>query len=158
MWQTTLGITVDTATMDFGPLLKAEAATAGKSPAQGGLQIWFTGWSADYPDPQDWTTLQFGNGSPNNYFNYGNNSGANAADQRANQQAMDAADVLLNQPDARAAAYNKAEQELVNEVAWLPLYQAPNARLRKPYVIGITPNAIGEIPPGDWANIYIAAH
>jgi hypothetical protein len=31
-------------------------------------------------------------------------------------------------------------------------------RLRKPYVVGIIPNAIGEISPWDWANVYIAAH
>ncbi|GAC1613725.1 MAG: ABC transporter substrate-binding protein [Ktedonobacteraceae bacterium] len=158
MWQHLLGVTVGTATMEFGPLLAAESATTGKSPAQGGLQMWAAGWGADYPDPQDWLTLQFGDGQPYNEFNYGNNSGANAADQQANQKAMDAADVMINNDAARYAAYNKAEQELVNEVAWLPLYQAPTSRLRKPYVVGITPNAIGEIPPEDWANVYIATH
>jgi peptide/nickel transport system substrate-binding protein/oligopeptide transport system substrate-binding protein len=158
MWQQVLGVTIGTATMDFGPLLTAESATTGKSPAQGGLQMWFAGWGADYPDPQDWLTLQFGDNQPYNEFNYGNNNGATAADQKANQQAMDAADVMINQDTARFAAYNKAEQELVNEVAWLPLYQRPNIRLRKPYVIGIVNNAIGEIPPWDWANVYIAAH
>ncbi len=158
MWQNVLGVTIGTQTMDFGSLLTAESATAGKSPAQGGLQMWFTAWGADYPDPQDWLTLQFGDGQPYNEFNYGNNNSANADQQKANQQAMDAADVMLNNPDGRAQAYNKAEQELVNEVAWLPLYQKPNMRLRKPYVKGIINNAIGEIPPGDWANIYIAAH
>ena len=56
------------------------------------------------------------------------------------------------------AAYNKVEQELVNEVAWLPIYQTSASRLRKSYVIGITPNALGGIPPQDWAKIYIAAH
>lgn len=158
MWQQVLGVTIGTATMDFGPLLTAESATTGKSPAQGGLQMWFAGWGADYPDPQDWLTLQFGDNQPYNEFNYGNNNGANAADQKANQQAMDAADVMINQDAARYAAYNKAEQELVNEVAWLPLYQRPNIRLRKSYVVGIVNNAIGEIPPWDWANVYISAH
>ncbi|HYK84872.1 MAG TPA: peptide ABC transporter substrate-binding protein [Ktedonobacteraceae bacterium] len=161
MWQQVLGVTVGTATLDFGPLLTAESATwcqttytkcTGK-----GLQMWAAGWGADYPDPQDWLTLQFGDNQPYNEFNYGNNPGSTVAQQQANQQAMDAADVMTDNT-ARMAAYNKAEQELVNEVAWLSLYQAPTARLRKPYVIGITPNAIGEIPPEDWANVYIAAH
>ena len=157
MWQHVLGVTVGTATMDFGPLLTAESATTGKSPAQGGLQMWAAGWGADYPDPQDWLTLQFGDGQPYNEFNYGNNNAADAADQKANQQAMDAADVMTD-PTARMAAYNTAEQKLVNDVTWLSLYQTPAIRLRKPYVVGITPNAISEIPPQDWANIYIAAH
>ena len=161
MWQQVLGVTVGTATLDFGPLLTAESATwcqttytkcTGK-----GLQMWSAGWGADYPDPQDWLTLQFGDGQPYNEFNYGNNPGSTVAQQQANQQAMDAADVATDNT-SRMAAYNKAEQELVNEVAWLSLYQAPTARLRKSYVIGITPNAIGEIPPEDWANVYIASH
>lgn len=158
MWQQVLGVTIGTATMEFGPLLTAESATTGKSPAQGGLQMWFASWGADYPDPQDWLTLQFGDNQPYNELNYGNNNGATAADQKANQQAMDAADVMINQDTARFAAYNQAEQKLVNDVAWLPLYQRSNMRLRKPYVVGIIPNAIGEISPWDWANVYIAAH
>ena len=162
MWQNVLGVTVTTATMDFGPLLTAESATTcnqtdltkcvGK-----GLQMWSAGWGADYPDPQDWLTLQFGDNQPYNEFNYGNNLGTTAADQRANQQAMDAADVMTDNT-ARMAAYNTAEQKLVNDVTWLSLYQTPSIRLRKSYVIGITPNAISEIPPQDWANVYIAAH
>jgi len=162
MWQSVLGVTVGTATMDFGPLLTAESATtcnqADVTKCVGkGLQMWAAGWGADYPDPQDWLTLQFGDNQPYNEFNYGNNLGATAADQRANQQAMDAADVMTD-PTARMAAYNTAEQKLVNDVTWLSMYQTPAIRLRKPYVQGIVPNAISEIPPQDWANIFIAAH
>src|SRR5258708_19450206 len=102
--------------------------------------------------------MEVGDNQGYNEFKDGKKSGATAADQKANQQAMDAADVMVNQDTARFAAYNQAEQKLVNDVAWLPLYQSPTARLRKPYVVGITPNAIGEIPPWAWANVYIAAH
>ncbi|HYL42218.1 MAG TPA: peptide ABC transporter substrate-binding protein [Ktedonobacteraceae bacterium] len=157
MWQQVLGITVNTQTMDFTPLLTAEAATTGKSPAQGGLQMWTAAWGADYPDPQDWTTLQFGNGQPYNEFNYGNNSGSTAAAQRAVQQQLDAADVMTDST-ARAQAYNEQEQQLVNDVAWLPLDQRLGTRLTKSYVIGIVNNAISQVPPDDWARIYIASH
>ncbi|MFL5624426.1 MAG: ABC transporter substrate-binding protein, partial [Ktedonobacteraceae bacterium] len=157
MWQQVLGITVNTQTMDFTPLLTAEQATTGKSPAQGGLQMWTAAWGADYPDPQDWTTLQFGDGQPYNEFNYGNNTGPTAADQRAVQQQLDAADVMTDE-NARAQAYNQLEQKLVNDVAWLPIDQRLGTRLTKPYVIGIVNNAISQVPPDDWANIYIAAH
>ena len=64
MWQHVLGVTVGTSIVDFNTLLTATANTTGKSPAQGGLQMWALGWIADYPDPQDWTTLQFGAGAP----------------------------------------------------------------------------------------------
>ena len=157
MWQQVLGITVGTVTMDFTPLLTAESATTGKSPAQGGLQMWTAAWGADYPDPQDWTTLQFGDGQPYNEFNYGNNTGPTAAQQVTVQHQLDAADVMSD-PTARAQAYNTLEQQLVNDVAWLPIDQRLGSRLTKPYVIGIINNAISEVPPDDWANIYIATH
>jgi len=161
MWQQVLGITVGTATMDFTPLLTATAATTGKSPAQGGLQMWTAAWTAawgaDYPDPQDWTTLQFGDGQPYNEFNYGNNTGPTAAQQVSTQHQLDAADVMTD-PTARAQAYNTLEQQLVNDVAWLPIDQRLGTRLTKSYVIGIINNAISQVPPDDWHNIYIAAH
>jgi oligopeptide transport system substrate-binding protein len=152
-----LGITVNTQTMDFTPLLTAESTTTGKSPAQGGLQMWTAAWGADYPDPQDWTTLQFGDGQPYNEFNYGNNTGPTATDQRAVQQQLDAADVMTDE-NARAQTYNQLEQKLVNDVAWLPIDQRLGTRLIKPYVIGIVYNAISQVAPDDWAKIYIAAH
>ena len=37
---------------------------------------------------------------------------------------MAAADANTD-PTARAAAYNKIEQEMVNEVAWLSMFQSP---------------------------------
>jgi len=157
MWQRVLGINVDTQEMDFTRLIPAEQATTGKSPAQGGLQMWTAAWIADYPDPQDWTTLQFGDGQPYNEFNYGNNSGPTAADQRAVQQQLDAADFMTD-PDARAQTYNQLEQKLVNDVAWLPIDQRLDTYLTKPYVIGINHNALALIAPDDWANIYIAVH
>ena len=70
---------------------------------------------------------------------------------------MDAADVMTDQPP-RFQAYDQIEQQLVNDVAWLTIYQRPDIRLLKPYVVGLKFNAFSEIPPNDWANIYIAAH
>ncbi|HET7638900.1 MAG TPA: peptide ABC transporter substrate-binding protein, partial [Ktedonobacteraceae bacterium] len=98
-----------------------------------------------------------GDGQPYNEFNYGNNSGPTSADQRAVQQQLDAADVMTD-ATARAQAYNKQEQQLVNDVAWLPLDQRLGTRLTRSYVIGIVNNAISQVPPDDWARIYIASH
>jgi peptide/nickel transport system substrate-binding protein/oligopeptide transport system substrate-binding protein len=54
--------------------------------------------------------------------------------------------------------YNTAEQQLVNDVAWLPMDQRIAPRLLKSYVIGRTFNPLAIVPPDDWANIYIAVH
>ena len=51
--------------------------------------------------------------------------------------------------------YQKAEQQLVNDVAWMPMEQVTNVYLLKPYVIGMVGNQQGFIPPDNWANIYI---
>jgi peptide/nickel transport system substrate-binding protein/oligopeptide transport system substrate-binding protein len=54
--------------------------------------------------------------------------------------------------------YNQAEQQLVNDVAWLPIYQQSATRLVKSYVNGLTFNGADLQPPNDWANVYIVQH
>ncbi len=154
MWQTNLGITVNVVPTDFNKLLdEIEAATNNPH----GLQFWNIGWIADYPDPQDWTTLQFCNGCQNNNMNYGQNHTADATAQQQVQQQLEAADAMPNGP-ARYAAYNSAEQQLVNDVAWLPMYQVGYAYVLKPYVQNFIVNPQQLTPPNDWANVYISVH
>ncbi len=124
MWQNTLGISVKANPEDFNKLL-LDMAAAANNPK--GLQFWNTSWSADYPDPQDWTTLQFDKGAPNNTMNYGQNSTTEAAQQQQVQQQLEAADVNPDQY-ARLRAYNQAEQLLVNDVAWLPVNQVTRSQ------------------------------
>ena len=154
MWQSVLGINVQLHPVSAGTLHKEVSATT-YNPR--GLQFWAASWSADYPDPQDWTTLQFDNGSPYNNMNYGQNNASDHAQQQAIQQQLETADTTAN-PDTRTQAYRNAEQQLVNDVAWLPMYQANAAFLRKPYVNGIPYSSGLEIPLYDWASIYIAVH
>lgn len=154
MWKNVLGITVATTATSQNTMYTLETQTTGRDKP---LQMWLGGWGADYPDPQDWITLQFGQGAPYNEFNYGNNNGTTAAQQQALQKQMEAADVMTD-PTARTDAYNKLEQQLVNDVAWLSIYQRPDFRLLKPYVIGIKFNAFSQIPPNDWGSVYIATH
>ena len=154
MWQTTLGINVKANPEDFNKLLTdTEAALNNPN----GLQFWGIAWIADYPDPQDWTTLQFGKGSQYNQINYGQNTTANAAEQQQVQQALAAADVNQDQT-TRMQAYNQAEQSLVNDVAWLPMEQVAVSQVLKAYVRGIVFNPQLLIPPNDWGNIFIATH
>src|SRR6266516_5770391 len=154
MWKTALGIDVKAQAIDFNQLVTDLNSTIKNSK---GLQMWAIGWIADYPDPQDWTTLQFDKGSPNNYFNYGQNNSSDAAQQQQVQQHLEQADVTTNQAQ-RLQMYMQAEQQLVNDVAWLSIDQESTSRLVKSFVIGRVFNAQGLVPPDDWASVYIVAH
>jgi peptide/nickel transport system substrate-binding protein/oligopeptide transport system substrate-binding protein len=154
MWQTTLGVRVKANPEDINKLL-LDVGAAQNNP--NGLQFWGLAWLADYPDPQDWTTLQFDKGSQYNQFNYGQNNSANAAQQQVVQQELEAADVNPDQ-HARLQVYMQAEQQLVNDVAWLPIEQVATNLVLKPYVKGLVFNAMDIFPPDDWSAVYIAAH
>ena len=150
MWQNVLGVSVKADAIDFNKLLD-EIVAAQNNPK--GLQFWGIGWIADYPDPQDWLTLQFDKGVPNNQMNYGQNNTSDATQQQAVQQALEAADVAPA-GDARLQAYYQAEQQLVNDVAWMPMYQVAISFLRKPCMAGVVDNPQDLTPPNDWGSIY----
>jgi oligopeptide transport system substrate-binding protein len=152
MWQSTLGVSIKADPIDFNKLL-SEITAATNNPK--GLQFWGIAWIADYPDPQDWTTLQFDKGVPNNNSNYGQNNTSDAAQQQQVQQRLEAADGMPPGP-TRLAQYNMAEQQLVNDVAWLPMEQVNVSLLLKPCVNGLVFNPQLLTPPNDWGNIYIS--
>jgi oligopeptide transport system substrate-binding protein len=152
MWQNVLGVSVKADPIDFNRLL-SEITAATNNPK--GLQFWGIAWIADYPDPQDWTTLQFDKGVPNNNMNYGQNNTSDAAQQQAVQQSLEAADVAPA-GDMRIQAYQQAEQQLVNDVAWLPMEQVTLNALHKPCVAGVVYNSEGLTPPNDWGAVYVS--
>ena len=154
MWQTILGVDIKPNAIDYNQLV-TDLNTTINNPK--GLQMWQIGWIADYPDPQDWTTLQFDKGSPNNNTNYGQNGATDSAQQQQLQQQLEQADVTADSTQ-RFQMYNQAEQQLVNDVAWMSVFQEAATRLVKSYVVGLTFNATDLRPPGDWANVYIAVH
>ncbi|MGO8947916.1 MAG: ABC transporter substrate-binding protein [Ktedonobacterales bacterium] len=71
-------------------------------------------WTADYADPQDWLSLQFGPAAINNFGSV-NVPTANMMMAEADQE-LDSSQ--------RTALYNEAEQLLVTNVAWIPIGQA----------------------------------
>jgi oligopeptide transport system substrate-binding protein len=152
MWKNTLGVNVKINDVDFGQLLDERASTVNNP---NGMQMWALYWGADYPDPQDWMTLIFGRGSSKNAFNYGQNNSPANAEQQANQRLMEAADINQNTTQ-RMQEYNQAEQQLVNDVVWIPRFQNANTLVRKPCVVGMADNAESLIPPDDWGSIYIS--
>ncbi|GAC1388858.1 MAG: peptide ABC transporter substrate-binding protein [Ktedonobacteraceae bacterium] len=150
MWQKVLGITVTADPIAYNTLL--DRVTAATNNANG-LQFWGLAWVGEYPDPQDWLTLQFDTGAPNNNLNYGQNTSTTAAQQQATQKQLEAADANTLQ-DARLHTYQQAEQQLVNDIAWLPMEQVTTTFLRSPSIVGMVDNGQGIIPPDDWASIY----
>src|SRR6266496_705617 len=154
MWQSVLGVTVKADPVAYNTLL--DQVTAATNNAQG-IQFWGLAWVAEYPDPQDWLTRQFDRGVPNNSMNYGQNYSKNAVQQQAIQVQLEKADANFQQ-DARIHSYQKAEHQLVNDVACMPMEQVTNVFLLKTYVVGMIDNQQGLIPPDDWANIYIVQY
>ena len=154
IWQKVLGVTVTPDPLDYNTLLTQITLATGNA---NGLQMWGLAWVAEYSDPQDWLTRQFDRGVPNNNANYGQNTSSDVAQQQSLQQQLESADANSNQ-GARLKAYQQAEQQLVNDVAWIPMEQVTMTFLRKPTVIGIVNNPLNLIPPNDWANIYIAQY
>ena len=149
MWQNVLGITVRLRIVALNTLGEEISQTRNNA---NGLQLWRYTWFTDYPDAQDWLTLQFAKDSSQNTVNYGQNHNRDAV-----QQLLKQADVNRDQ-HARLQQYYQAEEQVVNDVAWLPMYQLESVSLLKPYVQGVVSNALGLTPPDDWSRIYISNH
>ncbi len=150
-WHDVLGITVNANDIDINTLFNNTY-----SGDKNTLQFFAgPGWTADYPDPQDWTTFLFSKDSFLNGMHFGTNSSPENAAQAKLQGDMAAADIMPS-GDARLKAYQPIEQELVNQVAWLPTMQQLAFGLRKPCVQGIPRPATGIIPPDEWSKIYIS--
>ncbi len=96
-------------------------------------EMYFSGWIADYPHPQDFLDILFRSGAENNYGGYANPE-VDALLDRANVE-----------PDREAglALYQQAEKELVSDAACLPLWFGQNYVLVKPYVSGYELNPLG---------------
>ena len=152
-WTNTLGITVkmeDT----LGKPLNDRINGSVNNPH--GLQLWYNGWTVDYPDPQNWTSLQFTKGSVWNAENYGQNAGTGARAQQQVQADLLKADAMQD-PQQRLSAYQSAEQQLVNDVAWLPISQNNRAELVKSNVHGYQINESGYAVPDAVQQMYVSA-
>lgn len=109
-------------------------------------QAWSVGWIADYPDPQDWTS--------NLFIGQYNASGFNDANV---VKLMQAADVDLNATD-RMAKYNQIEQDLVNQVPWIPYAQGKAFWRMRSWVHGFGLNSLLSMTDVNWPNVYITQH
>lgn len=138
-WHSALGITVNTSALTVNTLLAKVQS--------GSLPLYLGGWSADYPDPHDWLSLQWQSDVLNNNVGY---------KSKTFDRLTEAADVTWKS-SKRAGLYNQAQQVLVHDAAWIPLYIPHRLVYIRPQVRNITLTGYGLVPTdGAWSKVWIA--
>ena len=131
MWRQRLGVEVEIQQVEWATYL--EDLNRNAFQAFAGL-----GWSADYPDPQDFLDILFHSDSSINHGAY-----SNPAVDAILEEARLEQDVLK-----RVELYRRAEVMIVDDAAWVPLwYQGERHVLVKPHVEGyrLTPMIIPKL-------------
>lgn len=117
-WQDNLGVTVDLQAVDTSAFLREQR--------KGTFQMLSDGWSADYPDPEDFLGKLFASDSTLNYTHYKN----------------DQVDALLKQARTetdrtkRYGLYGQAEQKILDDASIIPIFWPVDHLLVKPCVKG----------------------
>jgi oligopeptide transport system substrate-binding protein len=124
MWQENLGVEV---TID-----NAESAAFFDDLDRGRFQMFFSGWIMDYPDPENIIDLLFHSASRQNHSRY-----SNPAFDALVEAARTERDV-----QRRLQMYQEAEQILIKDLPWMPLYFGADHFVVKPYVKGWEPTPI----------------
>ncbi|WP_052890641.1 peptide ABC transporter substrate-binding protein [Thermogemmatispora carboxidivorans] len=138
MWQSALGLQVRLQGMDL--------TTYNDELSKHLVQMGFIQWTADFPDPYDWLTLNLTSGSPNN-----NGEWSNPQFDRLVAQAE------KESGEARLRTYNEAERVAIEDVGWLPLDHQALAAVIPPWLHGLTLNGLG-LYFGDWSAVYLLQH
>ena len=111
MWEINLGITAE--------FQQTEYATFLKDLHKGRFQMFNIGWIADYPDPENFLDILFHSESSNNHTHYTNH---------------EVDDLLMRarvetDTTARNALYNQAEQMILDDAPWVPLWFGGESKL-----------------------------
>ncbi len=96
-------------------------------------EMFYMGWVADYPHPQDFLDVLFHSGTKSNYGDYSNPE---------IDALLDKASLELDEKTS-LALYQQAEQKLVEDAACVPLWYGRNYILTKPKIKGYKVNALG---------------
>jgi oligopeptide transport system substrate-binding protein len=108
-------------------------------------QMFYFGWIADYPHPQDFVDILFRSGSDYNYGQYSNTS-VDELIRQANQ--------TLDQEQSYKL-YQQAEQKIIDDAGCMPLDYGETYTLVKPYVQGFSVNPLGFV---DYSRILVLSH
>jgi len=96
-------------------------------------EMFYWGWNADYPHPQNFLEVLFASGSEYNIGGYSNQEVDSILQLASQQQDMDDSFEL----------YRQAEQIMVTDAACIPLWTGKSYVLIKPYVEGYSLNLLG---------------
>jgi len=96
-------------------------------------EMFYWGWSADYPHPQDFLEVLFGSGAEYNIGEYSNAEVDWLIQEASGELGKEASFEL----------YRQIEQILVDEAACIPLWYSKSYVLVKPYVTGYNLNLLG---------------
>ena len=120
MWADNLGVNVE--------VQLSETALFFQDLDTGDIQMFDSGWIADYADPQNFIEFKFysQNIGTTNDVRY-SNPDVDALIERAQTE---------QDEEARLRLYQEAEQIILDEAAWIPLFHDKDAILVKPNVVG----------------------
>ena len=116
MWRQNLGVEVE--------IQQAETATFFQDVQQGRYQMWLLGWIMDYPDEEDILNIHFDSESPNNDTGYSN----------PEVDALLREALIEQDPQQRIDLYREAEQLILDDISWFPLFFSRFHVLVKPNV------------------------
>jgi oligopeptide transport system substrate-binding protein len=123
-----LGVDVTVETMEWRSFL--ERHDSGKMP------FFHLRWSADYPDPQNFLTFLLAGYSPHNHVHY-RNSEYDALVRRAD---------TMTDPQERLRLYAQAEDVVLQDAVFVPIYYQRDAVLVRPRVKGLKSSVLGQLP------------
>jgi len=138
MWLSVLGIRVR--------LLPVELTAYNNEVADHQVQLGFTQWAADFPDPYDWLASNLLSTATGNYGLWNN--------PQFDQLVMQAEQATGN---TRIQYYEQAEQLAITDVGWLPLNHQLMSAVIPPRVHGVSLNNMG-LYFGDWSDVYLLQH
>jgi oligopeptide transport system substrate-binding protein len=90
-------------------------------------QMYSVGWIADYPDPENFLDVLFHSEKTENHTRYSNPRVDELLEKARIEQ----------DPEERLQLYQEAEQIIINDAPWVPLFYNVDYWLTKPYVKGM---------------------
>jgi oligopeptide transport system substrate-binding protein len=132
-WQTVLGVSVK-----LNPT-EATAYTALTKDVKTAPQVFFLGWCADYPDPQDWLSVYWLTGAFGSKIGYSNPT-LDALMKKADSSVDTAARADLNM---------QSQKMLIDTVPIAMMYNNVNTYMVKSYVKGVNVTPQDSLFPGD---------
>lgn len=136
-WKAYLGINVQLNELESGAYNNLLSART--------YQLAYISWGADYPDPQNFLSLQLQTGTGNN-----NGSYSNRTFDRLTRQA----DALVGNNARRFALYHRAERIALDQAAWIVLYHSRADVFIDQHVHGLVING-GGLTAANWATVTV---